>query len=133
ALDAQARAGEGRSPPACRALHRGRNHVMRANPWTVAACALPLLALALPAPTARPAEEEAKPTRKFEVKEDRPYLGGKRIDLWGLRCGNALMSDAVTERHVRNLDNMVAHGINCVGVYVQGSNPGWPDEKASKN
>jgi hypothetical protein len=108
---------------------------MRANPWTVAACALPLLALALPAPQAAPAEqkEEAKPTRKFEVKEDRPYLGGKRIDLWGLRCGNALMTDAVTERHVRNLDNMVAHGINCIGVYVQGSNPGWPDEKASKN
>ena len=78
-------------------------------------------------------EGAATPTRQFQVKNDRPYLGGKRIDLWGLRCGNALMSDAVTERHVRSLDNMVAHGINCLGVYVQGSNPGWPDLNASKN
>src|SRR5262249_38723504 len=96
------------------------------------ATALPLLAVSVP-PPARTAEDDPRPTRKFEVKDDRPYLGGKRIDLWGLRCGNALMTDAVTERHVRNFDNMTAHGINCVGVYVQGSNPGWPDEKASKN
>jgi hypothetical protein len=87
----------------------------------------------LPGPASAPAEEEPAPTRKFEVRKDRPFLGGKQIDLWGLRCGNALMSDAITERHVRNLDNMVAHGINCIGVYVQGSNPGWPDLNASKN
>ena len=43
------------------------------------------------------------------------------------------MSDAVTERHVRNLDNMIAHGINCLGVYVQGSNGGWPDVNAGRN
>jgi hypothetical protein len=79
------------------------------------------------------AEEQPAPTRKFEVRKDRPFLGGKQIDLWGLRCGNALMTDAVTERHVNALDNMVAHGINCIGVYVQGSNPGWPDLNASKN
>jgi hypothetical protein len=91
------------------------------------------LVTALPAPNAGMAEEKATPTRKFEVRQDRPYLGGKRIDLWGLRCGNALMSDAVTERHVRNLDNMVAHGINCLGVYVQGSNGGWPNPDAGKN
>jgi hypothetical protein len=109
---------------------------MRATPGALAAAA-PLLALAFAAPPAGRAADEGpngpKPTRKFEVKDGRPYLGGKRVDLWGLRCGNALMSDAVTERHVRNFDNMVEHGINCVGVYVQGSNPGWPDLNASKN
>ncbi len=73
------------------------------------------------------------PTRKFEVRGDRPYLGGKQIDLWGVRCGNALMSDAVTERHVRNFDNFIAHGVNCVGLYVQGSNGGWPDVNAGRN
>lgn len=72
-------------------------------------------------------------TKEFEIKEDRPYLGGEQIDIWGLRCGNALHSPAVTERHVRNLDNMVAHGINCIGVYIQGSNAGWPDANANKN
>jgi hypothetical protein len=73
------------------------------------------------------------PTRKFEVRDGRPFLGDQRIDIWGLRCGNALMSDAVTERHVRSLDNMTAHGINCIGVYVQGSNGGWPDVNAGRN
>ena len=73
------------------------------------------------------------PTRKFEVRNDRPFLGGQQIDLWGLRCANALYSDNVTERHVRNLDNLVAHGINCIGVYVQGGNGGWPDVNAGRN
>ena len=85
------------------------------------------------APAAAAEDDKPAPTRQFEVRDDRPFLGGKQIDLWGLRCGNALMSDAVTERHVRNFDNFIAHGINCVGVYVQGSNPGWPDLNASKN
>ena len=29
---------------------------------------------------------------------DRPFLGGKPVDLWGIRCGNALFSEAVVER-----------------------------------
>ena len=73
------------------------------------------------------------PTREFEIREDRAYLGGKPIQLWGLRCGNALHSPAITERHIRNLDNMAAHGINCLGVYIQGSNGGWPDANAALN
>jgi hypothetical protein len=72
-------------------------------------------------------------TREFEIRDDRSFLGGQQVKLWGIRCGNALMSQAVTERHVRNLDNMVAHGINLIGVYIQGSNGGWPDAEAGKN
>jgi hypothetical protein len=90
-------------------------------------------AILAPAQNAISAEEAPTATRKFEIRNDRPFLGGKQIKVWGLRCGNALMTDAITERHVRNFDNMVAHGINCVGAYVQGSNPGWPDLNASKN
>lgn len=71
--------------------------------------------------------DEVVPTREFEVRGDRAWLGGYEIDMWGLRCGNALYSQTVTERHVRALDTMVAHGINVVGVYIQGSNGGWPD------
>jgi len=73
------------------------------------------------------------PTREFEIRDDRAYLGGQKIDLWGLRCGNALYSPAVTERHVRALDEMVRHGINLIGVYVQGSNGGWPNPDAGLN
>lgn len=75
-------------------------------------------------------ESPARPTREFEIRKDRPFLGGKPIDLWGLRCGNALYSTAVTERHINNFDNMVAHGINIIGVYIQGSNAGWPNAEA---
>ncbi len=78
-------------------------------------------------------DEKPAATRRFEVRDDQPFLGGKHIDLWGLRCGNALMSDAVTERHVHCMDNMVAHGINCIGVYIQGSNGGWPDVNAGRD
>ncbi len=72
-------------------------------------------------------------TREFEIKDDRPFLSGTPITIWGLRCGNAIYSQGVTERHVRNLDNMVAHGINCIGVYIQGSNGGHPDPEAGRN
>ena len=72
-------------------------------------------------------DEPAQPTKEFAIRGDRPFLGGKQVDLWGLRCGNALYSTAVTERHINNLDNMVAHGINLIGVYIQGANAGWPN------
>jgi hypothetical protein len=95
---------------------------------------LGLLLVFLPAwTTAKPVQDPPSDTRRFEIRNDRPFLDGKQIDLWGLRCGNALLSDAVTERHVRNLDNMAAHGINCIGIYIQGSNGGWPDVNAGKN
>jgi hypothetical protein len=79
------------------------------------------------------AADEPASTREFEVRNDRAYLGGHQVDLWGLRCGNALHSEAITERHIRNLDNMAAHGINLIGVYIQGSNAGWPDADAALN
>ena len=72
-------------------------------------------------------------TREFSIKDDRPFLGGKQIKIWGLRCGNAIYSQGVTERHVRNLDNMIRHGINCIGVYIQGSNGGHPNAAAGRN
>jgi hypothetical protein len=72
-------------------------------------------------------DEPAQPTKEFAIRGDRPYLGGKPVDLWGLRCGNALFSEAVTERHINALDNMTAHGINLIGVYIQGANAGWPN------
>jgi hypothetical protein len=91
-----------------------------------------LLALltSYPIRAAEPAGTAPTTTKEFEIRGDRAFLGGKPIDLWGLRCGNALFSPAVTERHVNNLDNMVAHGINCLGVYIQGANAGWPNPEA---
>jgi hypothetical protein len=90
-----------------------------------------LLALAGSAPTSRAQEPVA--TRRFEVRAERPLLDGQPIDLWGLRCGNALMSDTVTQRHIQCLDEYIAHGVNCIGAYIQGSNGGWPDVNAGRN
>ena len=87
-------------------------------------------ALALASPSLA---DEPQATKEFAVRQDRAYLDGAEVKLWGLRCGNALHSWTVTERHVRALDNMTAHGINLVGVYIQGSNGGWPDPYAGLN
>ena len=105
--------------------------IRAASAWAAFAC----LVVSGPAARGGPGEGEgpAGPTKEFEIKNDRPFLAGQEVDLWGLRCGNALLSDTVTERHVNNLDNMVAHGINFLGVYVQGSNGGWPDPDAGLN
>lgn len=73
------------------------------------------------------------PTKEFEVRGGLPYLGGQPAKLWGLRCNNALMSPAVTERLVNNLDNMAAHGINFFSVSLQGTNGGFPDVNAGPN
>jgi hypothetical protein len=78
-------------------------------------------------------QPEPQATRDFEVRNDRAFLGGQEVDLWGIRCGNALHSWTVTERHVRALDTMAAHGINLIGFYIQGSNGGWPDSDAGEN
>ena len=83
--------------------------------------------------TAMAPAADPEPTKQFSVKDDRSFLGGKPVKLWGLRCGNALFDDTVTERHVKNLDNMAAHGINCLGVYIQGANGGFPDAEAGLN
>jgi hypothetical protein len=92
---------------------------------------LTLTTLALAAHMAR--GEKPSATRHFEVRAERPFLDGQPIDLWGVRCGNALMSDTVTQRHIHCLDEYIAHGVNCIGVYIQGSNPGWPDLTAGRN
>lgn len=76
---------------------------------------------------------EPPATKEFEIRNDRAFLGGVEVTLWGLRCGNAFHSWTVTERHVRAMDNMTAHGLNCLGVYIQGSHGGWPDPNAGFN
>jgi len=93
--------------------------------------ALSLLLAALPAFLA--AAEKPSPTREFEIREGLPYLGGQPVKLWGLRCNNALLSTAVTERLLNNLDNMAAHGVNFISVSLQGTNGGFPDVDAGPN
>jgi hypothetical protein len=92
--------------------------------------------LALLSPTVPVAQAQASapaPTKKFEVRGERSFLGGQEFKIWGIRGGNVLMSPAVTERFVRNLDNMAAHGLNGLIVVIAGTNTGWPDEWLARN
>jgi hypothetical protein len=77
--------------------------------------------------------EPNRETKVFEIRHDRSVLGGREVDLWGLRCGNAFASDAVTERYIRNFDNLNAHGINFVGAYLQGVRGGFPSSDTGVN
>lgn len=92
-----------------------------------------LAILILGSPPTLLADPATAPTREFEVRDGRPYLGGQPVKLWGLRCNNALLSEAVTERLINNLDNMAQHGINLVAIALQGTNGGFPDVDAGPN
>lgn len=89
-----------------------------------------LAVTALASGSARAQQGDPAPTREFEIRDDRAFLGGQPFEMWGIRSGNALYDDAVAERHVRALDTMAAHGVNAIGVYIQGSNAGYPDPDA---
>ncbi len=93
-----------------------------------------LIACVLPTFLAAPVRsEEPTATKEFEIRDGLPHLGGRPVKLWGLRCNNALMSPAVTERLVNNLDNLNAHGVNLISVCLQGTNGGFPDTEAGPN
>lgn len=94
--------------------------------------AVSLISLGMFVPQAS-ARDEPRPTRRFAVRDGRPMLDKQPVKLWGLRCNNALLSPAVTERLINNLDNMRDHGVNLVSVSLQGTNGGFPNVDAGPN
>ncbi len=75
----------------------------------------------------------AAQTKEFEIRDNRPFLGGQQIEIWGIRTGSAMTSEAITQRLIDRLDDFLAHGINAFLVNVQGGNGGWPDGGAALN
>lgn len=57
----------------------------------------------------------------FAVKGDQALINGKPFKVLGLRCSNALISDATTRQLIDNLDGFRAYGVNTVSAYVMGS------------
>jgi hypothetical protein len=57
----------------------------------------------------------------FSVSAGRTLLDGQPFLARGLRCSNALLSDATTEDLIARLDEYVSYGVNCISVYWQGS------------
>ncbi|MBE0536717.1 MAG: hypothetical protein IH624_13705 [Phycisphaerae bacterium] len=57
----------------------------------------------------------------FSVEGDKTYLNGEPFLVVGLRCSNALISDATADELIAQLDVYASYGMNTVGVYFMGS------------
>lgn len=57
----------------------------------------------------------------FSVKGDKTYLNDVPILVKGLRCSNALISDAATQELIDHLDEFASFGVNTVSVFFMGS------------
>ncbi|MFC1604186.1 hypothetical protein ACFL5F_04080, partial [Planctomycetota bacterium] len=57
----------------------------------------------------------------FSVKGKKVYLNENEFKVIGLRCSNALVSDADTTELIDNLDVFKSYGVNTVSVFFMGS------------
>ena len=57
----------------------------------------------------------------FSVQGDKTYLNGEPFLVIGLRCSNALISDATADALIGQLDSYASYGVNTVSVYFMGS------------
>lgn len=58
---------------------------------------------------------------RLVVEGDQLLLDGEAVKVLGLRCSNALMSDATADALIESLDRYQSYGINLVSVFVMGS------------
>jgi hypothetical protein len=63
----------------------------------------------------------ARAENRLEVRGDRILLNGQPVKVIGLRCSNALISDATTDDLIAALDLYRSYGINTVSVFLMGS------------
>ncbi len=57
----------------------------------------------------------------FTVAGGQTCLDGRPLLVIGLRCSNALISDATADQLIENLDTFAGYGVNTVSVYFMGS------------
>jgi len=57
----------------------------------------------------------------FTVRGEKTLLNGREILVKGLRCSNALISDAETQELIDNLGTFAGYGVNTISVYLMGS------------
>ena len=79
---------------------------------------LAILAVLLICALAAPAEAGSY---IFSVKGNKIYLNGNEFKVIGLRCSNALISEADTKELIDNLDVFKSYGVNTVSVFFMGS------------
>jgi hypothetical protein len=89
--------------------------VMRKSSWrfsSVLAGVIVLLAVCRPATAGEYA---------FSVRGEDTLLNGQPFLVKGLRCSNALISDAEAQELIDHLDEFASYGVNTVSVYFMGS------------
>lgn len=65
---------------------------------------------------------QAKASRYiFSVKGQKVYINQNEFKVIGLRCSNALISDADTKELINNLDVFKSYGVNTISVFLMGS------------
>jgi hypothetical protein len=57
----------------------------------------------------------------FSLQGNKTYLNDKEFQAIGLRCSNALLSDATVNGLIRHLDDYKTYGLNTISVYFMGS------------
>src|SRR3974390_1877729 len=57
----------------------------------------------------------------LRVKGDQIVLNDRPVKILGLRCSNALISDAKTDELIANLDVFKSYGVNTISVFLMGS------------
>lgn len=82
---------------------------------------MPLLNLALPLALLVAASTAGAGNYVLAVKGSDIRLNGHPVKILGLRCSNALVSDAATEQLIGQLDGFKSHGVNTVSVFFMGS------------
>jgi hypothetical protein len=68
-------------------------------------------------------QEKAETGPVFSVNAEKTgtLLDGKPFLVVGLRCSNALLSDATTKQLIDHLDVFASYGVNTISVFLQGS------------
>ena len=57
----------------------------------------------------------------FTVRGTETYLDRQPLLVKGLRCSNALVSDAATDELIAHLDEFASYGVNTVSAFFMGS------------
>ena len=66
----------------------------------------------------------------LSVNGPRFLLDGEPFDMWGVRLVNALWNEEQTLEIIDAMDDYMAHGVNTIGVNLQGGYPGYERDAA---
>jgi hypothetical protein len=61
------------------------------------------------------------------IEGDRFLMNGKPFEMWGVRVASGSQTEEFTDGLIASLDDYMAHGVNTITLFVQGSSGGFSD------